>query len=83
MYYNHADADRLNSFAEKYDELKNFLLSKNDKGELNEFVLAYSQLIIMESTIKDQKEKIQKYELFFNQLATLLPKTPSVFDRIG
>lgn len=84
MYYDHAEAARKEAAKKKYEELKNHIHSiDKDTDKVNVWFDAYRHMIGMESEIREQAEKIEKYEKFFGMLSTLLPKKSSIHDVIG
>ncbi len=98
MYYDHIEAARKEAAKKKYEELKNHILSidkdtdkvnvwfhsiDKDTDKVNVWFDAYRHMIGMESEIREQAEKIEKYEKFFGMLSTLLPKQSSIHDVIG
>jgi hypothetical protein len=82
-YYDHGAAMEAKEDEAKYLELKNWLMSKNDKGEINEWFRARRHLIRMEAEIEKQDIQLKEYKQFFEMLQKLLPRVPSIYDTIG
>ncbi len=61
-----ADQDKSN--AEKYEELKKFLSSKDENQKLNEFLPALMHMQKMEVELEKKDKEIAKFRQFFNLL---------------
>ena len=69
--------------ADKYDELKKHITSKDESGKLNEWFLAHEHIVELESKLQEQEKQIEEYRSFFSLLRKLLPRVPSIHDVIG
>jgi hypothetical protein len=69
--------------ADKYNELKKHITSKDEGGKLNEWFLAYEHIIDLEYRLEQQKKQIEEYQSFFSLMQKLLPRVPSIHDVIG
>lgn len=61
-----ADQDKAN--AEKYEELKKFLSSKDENQKLNKFLPALMHMQKMEIELEKKDKEIAKFRQFFNLL---------------
>lgn len=82
-YYDHGEALRIKERAEKYEELKKFISSKDENGKINEWVLAHNHIVSLEQEMEEQKKQIEEYEKFFSMMQSLLPRQYSIHDVIG
>ena len=82
-YYDHEAAMRKKECADKYDELKKHITSKDENGKLNEWFLAHEHIVELESKLQEQEKQIEEYRSFFSLLRKLLPRVPSIHDVIG
>jgi len=82
-YYDHGAAMRKTECADKYDELKKHITSKDENGKLNEWFLAHEHIVDLESKLKQQEKQIEEYRSFFSLMQKLLPRVPSIRDVIG
>ena len=69
--------------ADKYDELKKHITSKDENGKLNEWFLAHKHMADLENKLQEQEKQIEEYRSFFSFMRKLLPRVPSIHDVIG
>jgi len=81
-YYDHVKEMRKNECSDKYEELKKFITSKNEQGELSEWSLASEHIVDKENELFEKTKKIEEYEKFFILLGGLLPRQLSIYDKI-
>lgn len=82
-YYDHGAAMRKKECADKYDELKKHITSKDESGKLNEWFLAHEHILDLESKLQQQETQIEEYRSFFSLMRKLLPRESSIHDVIG
>jgi len=82
-YFDHGEAMRKKECADKYAELKKHITSKDESGKMNEWFLAHEHIVDLEYQVEQQKKQIEEYQSFFSLLRKLLPRVPSIYDRIG
>ncbi len=82
-YYDHGAAMRKKECAEKYEELKKFITSKDEQGKLSEWLLASEHIRDKENELLEKTKKIEEYQKFFSLLRGLLPREFSIHDTIG
>lgn len=82
-YYNHGAAMRKKMCADKYDELKKYIISKDENGKLKEWFLAHEHIIDLENQLEQYKKQIKEYQDFFSLMNKLLPKNPSPYNIIN
>ena len=82
-YYDHGAAIRKKECADKYDELKKHITSKDESGKMNEWFLAHEHIVYLESKLQQQEKQIEEYRSFFSLMRKLLPRVSSIHDVIG
>jgi hypothetical protein len=82
-YFDRGAAMRKKECADKYAELKKHITSNDENGKLNEWSLAHEHMVHLENQIEEQEKKIEEYESFFSLMQKLLPRVPSIHNRIG
>ena len=70
-YYDYGTAMKKKACANKYDELKKYITSKDKNGQLNEWFLAHEHIVDLEHQLKNQQSQIEKYQSFFSLLRKL------------
>ncbi len=78
-YYDHGEAMKAKEDEIKYIELKNFISSPNDKGEISEWFHAYRHIVRMEHELEENKKKLKEYQNFFEMLEKLIPKSLTIY----
>ena len=82
-YYDHGTAMRKKKCADKYDDLKKHITSKDESGKLNEWFLAHEHIVDLENQLEEKKRQIEEYRSFFSLMRKLLPRVSSIHDVIG
>lgn len=80
-YFDHGAAARQKERADKYEDLKKQMSSKD--GELKEWILAHQHIVGLENELEQSKKQIEEYRNFFSTLQSLLPRVHSIHDVIG
>lgn len=71
-YYDHGAAMKRKECADKYEELKTHITSKDENDQLNEWFLAHEHMIVLENQIEEQKMQIEEYRNFFSLMRKFL-----------
>ena len=82
-YLDHQAEARRRERAEKYEELKKYITSKDENGKMSEWILAHQHLVGLENELEQSKKQIEEYQSFFSTLQNLLPRVHSIHDVIG
>lgn len=82
-YFDHQAAARQKERADKYDELKKYITSKDENGKMSEWILAHQHIVDLENELEQSKKQIEEYQNFFSTLQSLLPRVHSIHDVIG
>jgi hypothetical protein len=86
-FYDHAAEAHRQRCQDKYEELKKFITSIEEKGKnkgkVSEWFLAHEHVMQMEHTINKQQKRLEEYGSFFSSLSALLPRKSSIHDIIG
>jgi chromosome segregation ATPase len=81
-YYDHGAAMRKKACADKYAELKKYIISKDESGKLNEWFLAHEHIVDLENQLEKYKKQIEEFQSFFSLMRKLLPRVSSIHDVI-
>jgi len=82
-YRDIAAENRMLEQEKNFQELKEWLRSKDENQNLNDFVLAGIHIAGMEIELDKLKKQVEEYRKFFQQLDNFLPRRSSVHDIIG
>lgn len=83
MYYNRHKASKIKKNAEKFEELKKFISSRDENLNVSEWSPALDHILSMEMKISEQKKQLEKYQSFFSLMRQLLPSESSTSRTIG
>ena len=83
MYYDRHKASKIKKNAEKFEELKKFISSRDENLNVSEWSPALDHILSMEMKISEQKKQLEKYQSFFSLMRELLPRESSTSRTIG
>ena len=83
MYYDRHKASKIKKNAEKFEELKKFISSRDENLNVSEWSPALDHILSMEMKISEQKKQLEKYQSFFSLMRQLLPSESSTSRTIG
>ncbi len=81
-YFDHQAAAVDKANAEKFEELKKLISSKDKNQKLNEFLPALMHIIKLEQQLENKEKQIAKYRQFFSLLNELTPKGLTIYDKL-